>query len=318
MSLRSLQDVFSPGVCIVSLPPSEHYCIDQFLEHLIVVKGLAEKTIVAYESDLRAFADFLSTSSIGLQDVAESTLITYLIYLRSQKLADRTLARHLSTLRNFFTFTYEEHLLPENPAQILTNPKLAKRLPDVLTQDEVSRLLEIPRLNTKLGYRDRTMLELLYAAGLRVSELITLRPLDFDPQIDILRIWGKGSKERIVPLHATASKFLSTYLNAHRADFLPKENVIFLNRSGKGLSRQGVWKLVKRYAVKAGISKELSPHTIRHSFATHLLEGGADLRTLQILLGHEDISATEIYTHVETKRLIDMHHLYHPRSASHD
>lgn len=318
MCLAIIRDVLSSGASIVSLPPSDYYCIDQFLEHLIVVKGLAEKTITAYESDLRAFAEFLDTSSLSLQDVAESTLITYLIYLRSQHLADRTQARHLSTLRNFFTFAYEEQLLPENPSQILNNPKLPKRLPDVLTQEEVSLLLETPRLDTKLGFRDRTMLELMYAAGLRVSELITLHPLDFDPQIDIIRLWGKGSKERIVPLHGTASNFLSTYLNAHRAGFGPKENRIFLNRSGKGLSRQGVWKLVKRYAVKAGITKEISPHTLRHSFATHLLEGGADLRTLQILLGHEDISATEIYTHVETRRLIDLHQHYHPRSASHD
>ncbi len=295
-------------------PLPDQSCIDRFLEHLIVLKGLSEKTIEAYESDLRAFACFLRSYSLSFEEIQETTLLAYQIHLKSLHPAARTQARHLSTLRSFFTFAYDEHLLPNNYEHLLNNPKLPLRLPDVLTFEEVARLIETPDLATKLGFRDRTMLELLYAAGLRVSELTHLHPLDFDPQTEILHIWGKGSKERMVPLHSTAAHFLTTYLESRRAAFTPKEDFIFLNRSGKRLSRQGVWKLIKRHAVNAGITKNLSPHTMRHSFATHLLEGGADLRTLQILLGHADINATEIYTHVETRRIVDLHQRYHPRS----
>ena len=307
--------MFSHGAFTVSSSPPDQYCIDRFLEHLIVVKGLSEKTITAYESDLRAFAFFLNANSLTMDKVEETTLLAYQIHLKSLDPATRTLARHLSTLRSFFTFAHDEHLIPGNYSHVLSSPKLPQRLPDVLTQDEIARLIEIPNTGTKLGLRDRTMLELLYAAGLRVSELNHLRPLDFDPQTEILHIWGKGSKERMVPLYATAARFLSAYLASCRASFIPKEDYIFLNRSGKGLSRQGIWKLIKRHAVKAGITKTISPHTLRHSFATHLLEGGADLRTLQILLGHADINATEIYTHVETRRIVDLHQRYHPRAT---
>ena len=204
--------------------------------------------------------------------------------------------------------------MAENPAKLLENPRTVKRIPEVLNREEVRALLNILDLSAKLGYRDRVMLELLYGAGLRVSELISLAPLDFDGQVGALRVWGKGAKERIVPLHEQAVTFVDSYIKGWRPAFGPKEDFLFLNRSGRGLTRQGVWKLIKRHAVAAGIEKTVSPHSLRHSYATHLLEGGADLRTVQILLGHADITATEIYTHVQADRLRSIHQQYHPRT----
>lgn len=289
--------------------------VDRFLEYLIVVKGLAEKTITAYQTDLHSLLAFLASHSMTLQDVREETLLLYLRHLSSRTDSTKTLARHLASLRSFFNHTHEQGMIAENPALILANPKITRTIPDVLTQEETMRLLNAPNVQTKLGLRDRAILEVLYGAGLRVSELTNLRPMDYDPQTDILRIWGKGGKERIVPLNETAARILTSYLQTRTTLFTPREDAVFLNRSGNGLTRQGVWKLIKRYGVKASIAKTISPHTLRHCFATHLLEGGADLRTVQILLGHADISATEIYTHVQTKRLLDIHKKHHPRSS---
>ncbi|MGE4298556.1 MAG: site-specific tyrosine recombinase XerD [Desulfovibrionaceae bacterium] len=296
----------SPAV----LPPQA----DRYLEHLVVVRGLSENTVAAYARDLETFFLFLQTRNATLDQVSEDALLFHLGQLQRRKLDKRTLARHLSSLRGFFRWCFDERLLDTNPAAYLENPKLAKSLPEVLSRQEVDALLAQPDTRTPLGFRDRAMLELLYASGLRVSELITLRPLDYDPQTGLVRVWGKGAKERIVPVHAAAQEILDLYLKSWRPLFKPKEDIMFLNRSGKGLSRVAVWKNIKRYAVAAGIRRAISPHTFRHSFATHLLEGGADLRTVQILLGHEVITATEIYTHVQTGRLRELHKRYHPRS----
>ncbi|WP_462324998.1 site-specific tyrosine recombinase XerD [Desulfoplanes sp.] len=296
-------------------PQNNQDCIDRFLEHLVVIQGLAETTVAAYQTDLHSFGAFLRTHGLALQEVREDTLFLYLRYLLTRIGSPKTQARHLSTLRRFFAFALEEGAVSDDPTLGLSNPKIARTIPDVLTQVETDRLLETPRISTKLGLRDRTMLEILYGGGLRVSELIHLTPLDYDPQTEILRIWGKGGKERIVPIHPTAAEFLSVYLASRVARFSPKQEYIFLNRSGNGLSRQGVWKIIKRYGREAGITKSISPHTLRHCFATHLLEGGADLRTVQILLGHADIGTTEIYTHVQTRRLLDIHRTHHPRST---
>jgi len=224
------------------------------------------------------------------------------------------MARNLSSLRGFFEFLVAERYLASSPAALLDSPKLVRKLPEVLSRDEVTALLGRPALNTSLGFRDRTMLELLYACGLRVSELVSLTAPDFDPQAGLLRVLGKGSKERYVPLHESAVSFMLSFLRQWRPLFGPKTDTVFLNRSGLGLSRQGVWKLLRRYALEAGITRPVSPHTLRHSFATHLLEGGADLRTVQILLGHSDIMATEIYTHVQSARMVALHRKFHPRS----
>lgn len=299
-------------------PPSFaalHPLADAWLEYLLVERGLSENSLAAYGTDLREFFGFLDEKDCDLKEVTSQVLSLYLFHLRHKGLATRTLARHLSALRGLFSFLADEGVVGDDPAEYLENPKLPKKLPDVLTVQDMAAILAQPDISTPLGFRDRTMLELLYAAGLRVSELISLTAFDFDPQVGILRIFGKGSKERLVPIHYTAQEILQDYLQNWRGTFKPKEDAVFLNRSGKGLSRQAVWKAVKRHTLSAGIAATVSPHTFRHSFATHLLEGGADLRTVQLLLGHADISATEIYTHVQSGRLRRIHTEHHPRSS---
>jgi integrase/recombinase XerD len=291
-----------------------HEEIDAYLQHLTVIRGLAEKTVEAYGSDLLFFRDFLEATGGRLEDIDDHALFLYLVHLRRKGLKNTSIARNLSSLRGFFDHLVQERVLPASPAALLDSPKLTRKLPEVLSRDEVTAMLARPVTTDRLGFRDRTMLELLYACGLRVSELASMAVADFDPQAGLLRVFGKGSKERYVPLHASAVGFLLDYLRHWRPLFGPKGDTVFLNRSGLGLSRQGIWKLIRRYALEAGIKRPVSPHTLRHSFATHLLEGGADLRTVQILLGHSDIMATEIYTHVQSARMIALHRKFHPRS----
>jgi integrase/recombinase XerD len=291
-----------------------HEEIDAYLQHLTVIRGLAEKTVEAYGSDLLFFRDFLTELGGSLDRVDEHTLFLYLVHLRRKGLKNTSLARNLSSLRGFFDHLVQERVLTASPAALLDSPKLARKLPDVLSRDEVTALLQRPDTGDRLGFRDRTMLELLYACGLRVSELVSMTAAWFDAQAGLLRVLGKGSKERYVPLHDGAVTFLLDYLRHWRPLFGPKCDEVFLNRSGLGLSRQGAWKMIRRYALEAGITRKVSPHTLRHSFATHLLEGGADLRTVQILLGHSDIMATEIYPHVQSARMIALHRKFHPRS----
>lgn len=288
--------------------------MDLFLEYILVEKGLAENSVAAYTKDLESLQRFMTQEGLDLKNFSVQHGLLYLLHLRETGLQNRSLARHLATLRGLFVFLTRERLIKENPLEKLENPKLPLYLPDVLSRAEITALLAQPDTSGKLGFRDRTMLELLYAAGLRVSELIGLRPLNVDLQSGLLRVFGKGRKERIVPVHAMAAKLLDIYIQTWRPTFQPQSDLLFLNRSGKGLTRQGVWKLIKAHAIKAGITRPISPHTLRHSFATHLLEGGADLRTVQILLGHADILATEIYTHVQSSRLKRQHQEHHPRS----
>jgi integrase/recombinase XerD len=288
--------------------------IDHYLEHLTVIRGLAEKTVEAYGSDLLSFREFFTEHSAALEDVDEHTLFLYLLHLRRKGLKNTSIARAVSSLRGFFDFLLREGRIAANPTALLDSPKLLRKLPEVLSREEVLALLARPLTTERLGFRDRTMLELLYACGLRVSELTGLKPTDFDPQAGLLHVLGKGSKERLVPMHESAVSLLLDYLRHWRPLFGPKCDAVFLNRSGRGLTRQGIWKLIRRYAREAGIIRTVSPHTLRHSFATHLLEGGADLRTVQILLGHSDVTATEIYTHVQSARMLALHHNFHPRA----
>lgn len=298
----------------IQLPAAHLALLDGFCTSLLVEKGLSENTLNAYTTDLRSFFMFVLDWGKPLDQLSEEDLVMYQATLRGQGLNSRSLARHLSALRGFFSWCMETGAMTRDPSAFLENPKLAKALPQVLSRDEIHRMMAQPNLGTKLGFRDRTMLELLYAAGLRVSECVKLQPLHCDIQSGLLRVLGKGAKERFVPIHETAQEFLDNYLNHWRPSFSPQEPYVFLNRSGKGLTRQALWKCIKRYASKAGIRKDISPHTFRHSFATHLLEGGADLRSVQLLLGHADVTATEIYTHVQTARLLSVHQEYHPRS----
>ena len=294
--------------------PEVHPLADSYLEHLLVEKGLAENTLDAYAADLSDFLSFLAERVFPLEDVTDQTLFLYIVHIRRRGVSGRTLARHLSTLRGFFAFAREEGLFTEDPAQFLENPKFTRSLPEVLSKTEISAVLASPTLTEKLGFRDRTMLELLYACGLRASELCSLRPLDVDLSSNLIRVFGKGAKERLVPVHAQAARFVHEYCAYWRSLFGPKCDLLFLNRSGTGLSRVALWKIVQRHVLAAGIVRPVSPHTFRHSFATHLLEGGADLRAVQLLLGHADISATEIYTHVQAERVIQVHRTHHPRS----
>ena len=295
--------------------PGSHLA-DQFFAYLLIERGLAENTLAAYHNDLAHFLGFIAQHACAVEAVQEATLLLYLAATRREALASRSLARRLSALRGFFAYLFQNNLMQHNPAKFLENPKTVRQIPEVLHQDEMARLLEAPDTTSKLGFRDRTMLELLYASGLRVSELCGLKPLDFDPQTGLLRVFGKGSKERLVPVHQEAAQFLNDYMKFWRPLFGPKAQVLFLNRSGTGLSRVAVWKLVQRYAQQVDIPFTISPHTFRHSFATHLLEGGADLRAVQTLLGHADIAATEIYTHVQQQRLAAVHKACHPRAIA--
>ncbi|NDV27957.1 site-specific tyrosine recombinase XerD [Desulfovibrio sp. JC010] len=294
---------------------SKHQWVDRYLEYLLIERGLSENSLNGYLSDLESFQNFLEERSAKIDDTTSQTLLLYLTYLRSKALKSTSLARHLSSLRGFFAFCTSRGFIKEDPATLLENPKLPRKIPEFLSPEEIGRILALPKLTEKLGFRDRAMLELLYAAGMRVSELINLNIEDFDPQTGVLIIFGKGSKERLVPIHYVAQNFLNQYIKDWRPAFNPKVKNIFLNRSGKGLTRQGVWKLIKKFALEAGIKRSISPHTFRHSFATHLLDGGADLRTVQLLLGHSDINATEIYTHIQAGRLVQLHKRFHPRSV---
>ncbi|MDR2487951.1 MAG: tyrosine recombinase XerD [Desulfovibrio sp.] len=317
-----------------------HPLADRYLERLLVERGLSENTLAAYGADISSFMDFLGALApargeaeareappafspakraenpdAALGEITEQTLFLYVVHVRRKGLSGRSLARHLSALRGFFAFAREEGALSGDPARFLENPKLVRSLPEVLSRAEMDAILAAPDLRDKFGVRDRAMLELLYASGLRVSELCCLRSLDFDAQSNLLRVFGKGAKERLLPVHNAAASLLLDYTRHWRPLFDPKAPQLFLNRFGKALSRVSVWKLVQRYALEAGVRCSISPHTFRHSFATHLLEGGADLRSVQMLLGHADITATEIYTHVRQDRIAAVHRRFHPRST---
>lgn len=301
-------------VCCLDSSESASALRQEYLRHLLIVRGLSKASVRSYSQDLKSFSNFLNEKKLHLERIKEQHVFLYLAFLRRKGLKSRSLARHMAALRGFYAYLLEKGLIMDDPTGILVNPKLPRLLPRVLSVDEAETIIQQPDINSKLGARDRAMLEVLYAAGLRVSEAALLKVLDFDSQAGIIRVWGKGSKERSVPLHYTCMHWLEFYLNNWRSSFSPQSDFLFLNRSGKGLSRQGIWKIIKKYALQAGIKKEISPHTLRHSFATHLLEGGADLRTVQILLGHSDIIATEIYTHVQADALRKTHEAFHPRS----
>lgn len=290
--------------------------VDQYLNYLIVEKGLALKTIDAYASDLSAFLEFLNTQEIeSISETDTVVILKYVIDLRKNGRGASTRARHLVTLRGFYHHLYENGLLKHNPAKLVDLPKSGLKLPEVLDVDQVVQLLSAPDIQKPTGQRDAAMLELIYAAGLRVSELINLYMTSINLEAGFVRVMGKGSKERIVPIGTQAMARIQDYLNNGRRKLLKDltSHYLFVARAGKPMTRQGFWKLLKRYALKAGIQKRVTPHSMRHSFASHLLEGGADLRAVQVMLGHVDIATTQIYTHVAQKRLIEIHQKYHPR-----
>jgi integrase/recombinase XerD len=289
---------------------------DRYLNYLIFEKGLSEKTIESYSMDLSRHLQFLRQKKIkNIANADTSLILKHLIALREAGLGSKSCARHLVTLRGFYRFLVQEKVLEYDPARLIDLPKSGLKLPDVLSVTEVELLLNVPDTDTHLGKRNAAMLELLYAAGLRVSELVNLKFLDVNLEACFLRVLGKGSKERVVPFGIPAKKKVEHYINVARP-LLLKDRVspyLFVARAGKPMTRQGFWKLLKQYAQRSRIKKKITPHSLRHSFASHLLEGGADLRTVQVMLGHVDISTTQIYTHVAREHLRKIHEKYHPR-----
>ncbi len=292
------------------------YWLDNYLHYLAVEKGLSPNTMEAYAHDLQRFALFISNQGDGLvREKSLEGMRMYLQKLRAQGISPRSQARILSALRGFYKFLVREKVLAENPLPQLRNPKILPRLPAILTAEEVEKLLAQPNCQTSLGIRDRAMLELLYATGLRVSELVHLSLNDVNLDLGYVRTKGKGGKERIIPLGGKARRALLEYLQGPRRQIreIKEEGTLFLGKRGRGISRQGFWKIIKKYAWAAGIKKKITPHILRHSFATHLLERGADLRSVQSMLGHANIATTQIYTHVSRDHLKQIHRRYHPR-----
>jgi integrase/recombinase XerD len=291
--------------------------IRTFLNYVRIEKGLADNTIAAYGRDLAKLAAFAKAHSLATRTIQRDDVVDFLGSLYKQGLDSRSVARHLVTVRNFFRFALTEEWMKSDPTQNLESPKIWKSLPGCLTVEEVDRLLAQPDPASRLGLRDKALLELLYSTGLRVSELVGVRIGDVDMQSGCLRCVGKGNKERLVPVGKQAIAAVGNYLRDARPRLIGRRAQVpylFLNVRGGKLSRVGFWKVLKQYGRKAGLQRKLSPHKLRHSFATHLLERGADLRSVQLMLGHADISTTQIYTHVIQERLKQVYKAHHPRA----
>lgn len=289
--------------------------IERFLDALWLERGLSENTLTAYRSDLMGLAKWLNQQGSDLNGAQRQLLLDYLQRRVEQGSKRRTSARLLSSMRRFYQYLVREEVVQEDPTARIDAPKLERSLPKSLTEEEVESLLAAPVIKEVLGLRDRTMLEVLYASGLRVSELVGLRMEQVNLQQGLVRIIGKGGKERLVPLGEEALSWLARYLREARPALVEggPTDALFPSRRGQAMTRQAFWQMIKRYASQAGISKALSPHTLRHAFATHLLNHGADLRVVQLLLGHSSLSTTQIYTHVARERLKSLHGQHHPR-----
>lgn len=290
--------------------------VASFLDYARVEKGLASNSILSYGRDLRKFAIYLRQERLALNDVRHENIRSFLQSLYQQGMSARSVARNLAALRHFFQFLVKEGVLSSDPAREVESPHLSHSLPKYLNFQEVESLLAQPDSSTAIGLRDRAMMELLYATGMRVSELLGVRWEDFEPNLGIIRCTGKGNKERLIPVGKSALRAVENYVRHARGSFAKRPGVpfLFLNRRGGPLSRVGFWKIIRAYGRRAGIRVPLTPHMMRHSFATHLLERGADLRSIQTMLGHSDISTTQIYTHVLKERLRQVYQSHHPRA----
>ncbi|OZA29699.1 MAG: site-specific tyrosine recombinase XerD [Hydrogenophilales bacterium 17-61-9] len=290
--------------------------VDRFCDHLWLEDGLAKLTLAAYRNDLTHFAEWLEKERKHILNAAKpGDIEAYLAWRFSQHAQPRSAARYTSTLKRFYRYLLRENLIAADPTLNLDSPKLPRSLPKTLTENDVERLLDSADINTPLGLRDRAMLETLYATGLRVSELVGLKLTAVNINDGVLRVTGKGNKDRLVPLGEESVQWLRRYLADARPLLLDRQlsDAVFVTARGAGMTRQAFWYLIKRHALAAGIARPLSPHTLRHAFATHLLNHGADLRVVQMLLGHSDISTTQIYTHVARERLKQLHAQHHPR-----
>jgi len=290
--------------------------IDSFLDYLSVERGLAKNTIVAYREDLNIYLDFMIKRGIdALSKVSKNDIIEFMLFQKDAGISPVSISRRLAAIRMFHRFLARERVLKNDPTTLIDSPKLWKKVPDTLSLNEVEALISQPDPRDFQGARDRAILETLYATGMRVSEATDLKVNNVNLDIGFLRCIGKGNKERVIPLGRKAIKSIKRYSEFSRPHFLKKKEseFLFLNRSGKKISRQSIWKLIKQYAKEAKIKKPIKVHTLRHSFATHLLERGADLRSVQEMLGHSSISTTQIYTHIDKERLKTVHKMFHPR-----
>jgi len=291
--------------------------LDYYFNFLSVEKGLSANTLSAYSRDLTSYSRYLAEQEkvTDPADISQSMLLNYLTFIKNNGHSPRSRARVLSALRGFHRFLLREQHASHDPSALIESPRSLSSLPRLLSQKEVERLLLAPEGDSPIATRDKAMLEVLYATGMRVSELVGLRLGDLKLDIGCLNAFGKGSKQRLIPLGEDALEFLQEYLQNGRLKLLKNSSSeeVFLNARGKKLSRQGFWKILRAYAIKAEIKQKVYPHMLRHSFATHLLENGADLRSVQTMLGHVDISTTQIYTHVIQSRLLKVHQQYHPR-----
>jgi integrase/recombinase XerD len=288
----------------------------EFIHYLQVERRLSPASIDAYRRDIRRYVQFLTSQGLSPREQLQPKLVTaHLLSLRQQGLSPASVARNFSAIRSFHRFLVSEGLAERDSTEHLRAPRLWKRLPSVLHQSEIEKLLQQPDLSTPAGMRDRAMLELMYASGLRVSELLALKTSNLLLEVHFIRVLGKGLRERVVPVGREAVKWVERYLREARSRLVRGDSgdILFVNTRGKGLSRMGFWKILKKYVEMAHLKKHVSPHTLRHSFATHLLEGGADLRAVQEMLGHADISTTQIYTHVDREYLKEVHRTFHPR-----
>lgn len=300
----------------VALPLEWSDALEDYLEALRVESGASRHTLAAYRGDLERFLRFARPRAADLAALAPEDILAHLEDSRRSGAAEATVARRLSAIRSFFLHLFGEGRIPSDPVSRITTPILRKNLPSTLSIPEVEALLAAPDGDSPLAQRDRAFLETLYASGARVSEAVGLRLEDIEPSLRVLTLTGKGRKTRIVPLGARARRALDTWIREGRAELAGpvRTQAVFLTKSGRPLDRRGAWRLVRRHAQAAGISRPISPHTLRHSFASHLIEGGADLRSVQEMLGHASIRTTEVYTHLDTEHVLSIHRLYHPRT----
>lgn len=291
--------------------------IKNFIYFLEAERGVSENTVKSYSSDLNKLAEFLARQKKDLQSVTREDILSFLMYLKDLKLNSSSIARNLAAIKTFWKFLVREQVVRENVASLVESPKTWKTIPDVLTKEEVERLLAGPKGRKISDLRDKAILEIMYASGLRVSEVSDLKKAEVNVDSGFVKCYGKGGKERIVPFGRAAAEAITKYTSSGGTELVLKarDEHLFLSRLGKKLSRQSLWKIIQKYAAASGIKKHITPHTLRHSFATHLLEGGADLRGVQEMLGHSDISTTQIYTHINSEKLKKVHENFHPRGA---
>ena len=293
----------------------EYQFIDQFCDYVSFKNNLKHNTIIAYKSDLKIFLSWISNNNNKFSDVDRVVINNYLASRLDSGVSVSTIQRIITCIKSFYLFLYENNFIQSNPAQLIDNPKKRRKLPIIISENEIEALLSCPNTDTSSGMRDKCMLELLYSSGLRISELLNIKVHQIAHDKSFLKIKGKGDKERLVPIGSSAMSSLLTYIDTFRCNIKNIDNVemLFIKETGAVMSRQECWKMIKKYALASNINKKISPHNLRHAFATHLLNNGADLRTVQMLLGHASLSTTQIYTHIAKDRLVKFHQKYHPR-----